>query len=439
MRRYRSMVIRLAVAVLAGAALVNTFAGAASGQTANLRDRWNADDIGVLASLRLSQLPPTPKDPSNAVESSPAAVELGRRLFNDVRFSGNGAVSCASCHDPKKQFQDGLAVGHGVGIGSRRAMPIVGSGHATWLFWDGRKDSLWSQALGPLEDSVEHGGNRTRYAQLVGQHYRSEYEAVFRTMPNLAGLPRDAGPNGSEIERAAWAAMDERRRENVSGVFANMGKAIAAYEKSLHHDASRLDRYIDGVVSGDPVAQEVLDSRELRGLRLFIGKAQCISCHNGPLFTDRHFHNTGVPPRDAAKPDRGRAAATAKVLGDEFNCLGGPFSDAKPHQCQELRFMVNGDPSLEGAFKTPSLRDVALRPPYMHAGQLATLEQVVRHYVKAPRAAVGHSELTRRHAGGPEAAHSERSPIELSDTEIQDVVSFLGTLSGARPEASKAP
>ena len=438
MRKYTSMAIGFAVALFGAAPLGNTSAGESSTRVIQLRDRWNAAELGVLASLRLSELPPTPKDPSNAVEASPAAIELGRRLFNDARFSRNGAVSCATCHDPKKQFQDGLPVGRGVGTGSRRAMPIVEAGHSPWLFWDGRKDSLWSQALGPLEDSVEHGGNRTRYAQLIGEFYRSEYDAVFETMPNLGTLPNDAAPNGTEAERTAWQAMDERTRKNISRVFANMGKAIAAYEKSLHHEASRLDRYVDGVVTGDPVGVEMLNPNEVKGLRLFIGKAQCVSCHNGPLLTDQHFHNTGVPPRDIAQPDRGRAAATAKVAKDEFNCLG-PFSDAKPQQCQELRFMVSDDPSLEGAFKTPSLRDVVLRPPYMHAGQFTTLEEVVRHYVKAPHAAVGHSELTHIHPGSSKAGHAERAPIELSEIEIKDLVSFLGTLSGTSTSAPRKP
>jgi len=438
MRKYTSMAIGFAVALFAGAPLGNTSAGESSTRVIQLRDRWNAAELGVLASLRLSELPPTPKDPSNAVEASPAAIELGRRLFNDARFSRNGAVSCATCHDPKKQFQDGLPVGRGVGTGSRRAMPIVEAGHSPWLFWDGRKDSLWSQALGPLEDSVEHGGNRTRYAQLMGEVYRSEYDAVFETMPNLGDLPNDAAPNGTEAERAAWQAMDERTRKNISRVFANMGKAIAAYEKSLHHEASRLDRYVDGVVTGDPAGVEMLDPNEVKGLRLFIGKAQCVSCHNGPLLTDQHFHNTGVPPRDVAQPDRGRAAATAKVAKDEFNCLG-PFSDANPQQCQELRFMVSDDPALEGAFKTPSLRDVVLRPPYMHAGQFTTLEEVVRHYVKAPHSAVGHSELTHIHPGSSKAGHAERAPIELSEGEIKDLVSFLGTLSGPSTGAPRKP
>src|SRR5882757_6080400 len=156
MRKYTPIAIGFVVAILAAAPLANTSAGESSVGATHLRDRWNAAELGVLASLRLRELAPAPKDPSNAVEASPAAIELGKHLFNDVRFSGNGAVSCATCHDPKKQFQDGLPVGRGVGTGARRAMPIVEAGHSPWLFWDGRKDSLWSQALGPLEDSVEH-------------------------------------------------------------------------------------------------------------------------------------------------------------------------------------------------------------------------------------------------------------------------------------------
>ena len=432
MRRAVSMVWMLVgTAAAMCTALTVTLADASERQPAAGAVRWSADDKAVLASLSLRQLPPVPADPSNAVERRPAAIELGRRLFNDTRLSRNGAVSCATCHDPAKQFQDGLPVSQGVGTGSRRAMPIVGAGHGPWLFWDGRKDSLWSQALGPLEDAVEHGTNRTRVAHLVAANHRRDYEALFGALPPLDGLPHDAGPKGNAAEQAAWAAVDARRREDVSRVFANIGKAIAAYEKSLPHEPTRLDGYIDAVLRGDSAAGNLLRADEARGLRLFIGKAQCVSCHNGPLLSDQQFHNTGVPPRDAARPDRGRAAATAAVRADEFNCLGA-FSDARPDQCQELRFMVTDDPALEGAFKTPGLRGVAGRPPYMHAGQFATLEQVVRHYVSAPHAAVGHSELTHRHPGAGAAKHAERAPIELSDAEVADLVSFLGSLSPQR-------
>ncbi len=419
-------------------ALSATLADAGEQQPAAGSARWSADEKAVLASLSLKSLPALPVDPSNAVERRPAAIELGRRLFEDARLSRNGAVSCATCHVPAKQFQDGLPVSQGVGTGSRRAMPIVGAGYATWLFWDGRKDSLWAQALGPLEDAVEHGTNRTRVAHRVAQDHRRDYEAIFGALPRLDDLPLDAGPKGSAAEQAAWAAIEPRRREEMSRVFANVGKAIAAYEKSLPHAPTRLDGYIDAVLRGDRATGSLLRADEARGLRLFIGKAQCVSCHNGPLFSDQQFHNTGVPARDAARPDRGRAGATAAVRADEFNCLG-PFSDARPEQCQELRFMVTDDPALEGAFKTPGLRGVADRPPYMHAGQFTTLEQVVRHYVEAPHAAVGHSELTHRHAGAAAPKHAERAPIELSDAEIADLVSFLGTLSAERSPVPARP
>ncbi|HET8869145.1 MAG TPA: cytochrome c peroxidase [Aquabacterium sp.] len=392
------------------------------------REPWSDAEKAVIASLGLKRLPAPPNDPSNAVEGVPAAIGLGKKLFHDQRASRNGAVACASCHDPSRQFQDGLAVGRGVGVGSRRTMPIIGAAYSTWLFWDGRKDSLWAQALGPLEDAHEHGGNRARYAHFIADHYRQEYEALFGSLPDLKDIPLDAGPLGNEAERAAWAKLTPRDRTAISTVFANLGKAIAAYEKSLRPQPSRLDRYIDALTAGDASASRWLEPAELRGLRLFIGKGQCVSCHNGPLFTDQQFHNTGVPPRLGAKADRGRAAATEKVLADEFNCLG-PFSDAPPASCRELRFMVTNDSSLEGAFKTPGLRGVALRAPYMHAGQFQTLDQVVRHYVQAPHASVGHSGLT--HQGGG-AAHDERAaarvPIQLTEDEIADLVHFLSSL-----------
>lgn len=393
-------------ALLAATVLAGTFGEKAF-------DGWKAGEIAVLSTMRLSELVPTPKDPSNAYESLPSAASLGKRIFFDRRFSGNGAVSCASCHQPEKQFQDGQPLGLGVGTGTRRTMPVVGAGYSPFLFWDGRKDSLWSQALGPLEDPAEHGGNRLAYAHLLTAHYRVEYETVFGAMPDLRGLPTEASPLGTAGQRAVWSSMDDDARLKVSEVFANMGKALAAYQKTLQHGESRLDRYIDGVVRRDAQAPGQLSVAEKNGLRIFISKGQCITCHNGPLLTDQYFHNTGIAPRNQAQPDPGRRGGIAKVRDDEFNCLGR-FSDARPEQCEELNFLATDDHSMASAFKTPGLRNVTLREPYMHAGQIASLADVVRHYAKAPQASAGHSEL---------------KPIELSDREVQDLVAFLGTLS----------
>lgn len=411
--------LRFAAAALAAASL-----SVWAGPVAQPRDEWSAQEKATIASMQLKQAGPRPADPSNAYEGNPHAATLGRALFNDPRLSGNGKVSCASCHAAQAQFQDGRKLGQGLGTGQRRTMPVMGASHAPFLFWDGRKDSLWSQALGPLEDPAEHGGNRVAFVQVLSQHYAPQYEAVFGPMPALGKLPRAASPNGTSDERAAWQALSPASRDAVNRAFANLGKAIAAYERQVSYGESRFDRYAAAVAGGDGRAQAALTQQEVRGLRLFLGKGQCATCHNGPLMTDQAFHNTGVPPLNPASPDRGRADAIAKLLRDEFNCLG-KYSDAGPGQCGELQFLSTSDPAQLGAFRTPSLRNVADRAPYMHAGQFVTLHEVVAHYARSPKAATGHSELAQ-----PGEKHADRQAIRLSAADIQDLAAFLGTLSG---------
>ena len=134
MKRWMNAVWLAGSLLAASAALVTTLVHAAAASPAAGADGWSRDELAVLASLSLRRLPQVPADPSNAVERLPAAVAFGQRLFGDARFSASGAVSCASCHDPQRQFQDGLPVSRGVGTGSRRAMPIVGAGRGPWLF-----------------------------------------------------------------------------------------------------------------------------------------------------------------------------------------------------------------------------------------------------------------------------------------------------------------
>lgn len=371
---------------------------------------WSVEEQSVIASLSLSELGPLPPDPSNSVADDPRAVELGRAIFFDTRFSANGQVSCASCHLPDHQFQDDRPLGRGLGITGRRTMPIAGMAYSPFLFWDGRKDSLWSQALGPMESPVEHGGDRTQYAHLVAAAYRPSYQTVFGPLPDLDHLPHRAGPVADPKASAAWDAMAEQDRRVVSRVFANIGKSIAAYERTLQPGRTRFDAYVTALSSG--AGADILTKDEIAGLRLFIGKGECVNCHNGPLLSDGHFHNTGVAAAPGATPDIGRAAGARLVRDDPFNCLGA-FSDAVPADCAELRFMTISDPDQPGAFKTPSLRGVTTRAPYMHAGQIATLDAVLRHYQTAPMAPLGHTELR---------------PLKISDTERSQIAAFLATL-----------
>ena len=246
------------------------------------------------------------------------------------------------------------------------------------------------KALGPLESPVEHGGNRAQYGQVIAEHYRADYERVFGRLPDL------------------------RDRDGVTQVFVNIGKAIAAYERRIQYGPSRFDRFIAEWKKRGAPPKDVLTREELAGLALFVGKANCTQCHNGPLLTNNEFHNTGVPKRSGLPQDRGRFPAVAAVKSDEFNCRSR-WSDAKPAECAELEFLAPASESLERAFKVPSLRNVAERAPYMHAGQFATLAEVLEHYNRAPSAPAGHTEL---------------KPLRLGATELRQLEAFLRSLSG---------
>lgn len=389
--------------------------------------RWNEDELAALRSLWIGSLPPLPADPSNRYADDPRAAAFGHKLFFDTRFSSNGEVACATCHLPEKQFQDGTPLAQGVGTTTRRTMTLIGTAYSPWFFWDGRKDSQWAQALGPMESPVEHGSNRTYYAHLIANHYRAEYESIFGPLPDLSHLPVLAGSVDSPQVSAAWEAMSAEDREAVTRVYVNMGKAIAAYERLLQPGESRFDRYVKAVLDGDyEAASRLLSADEIAGLRLFIGKANCTDCHNGPLFTNNDFHNTGVPAAQDLPDDYGRASGAQQVKADEFNCLS-PYSDADESECSELVYMVAEGHELERQFKPPSLRNVAERGPYMHAGQFATLEEVLDHYNTAPEAPAGHSELEL---------------LNLTQEQIAQIIAFLKTLDGpvdAEPQWLTAP
>ena len=366
---------------------------------------WTESEIELLRSLWIGSLPPVPADPSNAVADDPRAARFGQRLFFDTRLSANGEVACATCHQPEHLFTDGLDVAQGVARGERHTMGLAGVAYSPWMFWDGRRDSLWAQALAPLESPVEHGGNRLQFVELLvsDAQYRSEYAALFDELPELP-------------------AQDPA----ITEVFVNMGKAIAAYERLLVPGASRFDRYVQALLADDERQFEaMLSDDELAGLRLFIGDAQCINCHNGPLFTNNEFHNTAVLPARGKLPSMGRVAAVREPRAEPFNCVGR-CSDDPDANCAELRFARTGD-DLIGAHKTPSLRNVALTAPYMHAGQMTSLTEIIDQYNRAPLAMVG---------------HSEAKPLNLWRNERKQLEAFLRTLSGplaTSPEWLAAP
>ena len=112
--------------------------------TAPAKQTWSTEEVRILRSLWIGNLPRLSKDPSNAVGSNPKAAKLGHRLFFDKRFSGNGTIACATCHQPDRRFTDGIPVAKGMGKTTRNSPTIIGTAHSPWFFWDGRTDSQWS-------------------------------------------------------------------------------------------------------------------------------------------------------------------------------------------------------------------------------------------------------------------------------------------------------
>jgi len=385
---------------------------------------WSANELTLLRSLSLQTLPSLPSDPSNKVADSPVAAELGHNLFFDKRLSLNGAVNCATCHQPERRFTDGLPTARALGASARNTPSLIGAAYSPWFYWDGRKDSQWSQALGPLEDPAEHGGNRMRLVRLLASDsaYREQYGAVFGAVPDFsdtAHFPADAGPSANPPWQAAWNSMREEDQQLVNTVFANLGKALAAYERKLLPGPTRFDAYVGAVLQNDAGAEQLFSADERAGLRLFIGNGKCVQCHNGPLFTNNEFHNTGLLPPAGSVPDQGRSRALAILRADPFNCVGA-FSDAMPAQCIEFNFMRNG-PELLGAMRTPSLRNLGGTGPYMHKGQMTTLAAVLAHYNEAPPALIGHDEAL---------------PLAFSTGELRQLEAFLLTLDA--PPATAA-
>ena len=378
---------------------------------------WTDHELDLMESLWIANLPPVPADPSNAVADDPRAARFGHRLFFDPRLSGNGEFACSSCHQPALRFTDGRLRGQALGESQRNTLSIAGTAYSPWLYWDGRKDSQWSQALSPLEDPNEQGGNRAALARLMSTdpEYRQAYTSLFGPLPDLSDrsrFPDAAGPiRGTPLE-SAWNAMESADQESITRVFVNIGKAIAAYERLLVPGPSRFDHYVEAIARGDEaLARGILNADEATGLRLFMGKARCIECHNGPLLTNNEFHNTGIISSPGQIPDRGRIDGIRLVRADPFNCLGA-FSDDPLKDCAELRFARTGA-EVVGALRTPSLRNLTGTAPFSHQGQTPSLEQMMRHYDRAPQAMIG---------------HNEAKPLNLSRWERAQLQSFLATL-----------
>lgn len=377
--------------------------------------------------LQQSPLPKVPHDPGNAVETSEAAAYLGQFLFFDQRLSGSADLSCANCHRPDLNWTDGKQLSQGAHGGIRRTPSLWNVAYNRWYFWDGRADSLWSQALKPIEDRTEMNGSRVQVAFLITNdpELRLAYSGIFGeppALPILAKPLRSARPilvDPADPDQVAWSEIPKGDQENIDRIFSNVGKALAAYERNIVSRDAPFDRFVEGLRSHDVTKLASISRSAQRGLKLFVGTANCRLCHSGPNFSDGEFHNIGLPSLNAAlSQDEGRFGGIDKLLKDEFNSAGSYGDGSHDRYLERLRAIRKSTHNW-GEFKTPGLRNVAERTPYMHEGQFATLIDVLHYY------------STLDEALPPD--HDQEQilfPLNLDEEDVADLVEFLKTLTG---------
>jgi cytochrome c peroxidase len=328
-------------------------------------NRFTAEQWDMIRAM--SPVVPPPPDPTNRVADDTRAATLGERLFADVSLS-SGGVSCATCHVREGAFADGRARAVGVALGDRNTPALLGAAYTRWRFWDGRVDTLWAQAMGPIENPLEMASTRLAVAHRVAETYAAEYTALFGALPPLNDMTRF--PANGRPGDTQWNAMSAADREAVDRVFVNVGKSIAAFERTLRAPMSAFDRYVMGDLNALTVSQR-------NGLQHYF-EGGCIQCHYGPMMTDDSFHNIGMPTgRRDGMSDRGRMDAMEGLTTFPFRS-DSVFSDDPTRGAHLDR--LSAHPMQLGQFHTPTLRQIARTGPWGHGGTFATLVEVVRHY-----------------------------------------------------------
>lgn len=331
---------------------------------------------------------PIPADNTQTADK----IKLGEKLFLDKRFSSTGTVSCSTCHDPNKAFTDSpLRTSEGINklTGTRNAPTVVNAAYMTRQFWDGRSPDLEDQAKHPFLNPVE-----------MGLKDHEPILKIVRTDPAYAQAFKSVfGKSGDQI------TMKE------------VTQAIASFERSVVSGDSPFDRWYFG---GD---QRSLTPQQVRGFNVFVGQGRCVSCHvieqTQALFTDSRFHNIGVGI-NAISHDVPRLAGEflkAKATGKDVDVA--VLSDKKSSELG--RFAVTEQFDEMGAFKTPTLRNIAVTAPYMHDGSLKTLKEVVVHY--------NNGGVTKKGDKVNDFLSGGIRPLELSDQQVNDLVAFLEALT----------
>ena len=403
----------------------------------------------------LSPLPALPVDTTNKYRDSPAAALLGQKLFFEPRLSGpiqagskkegqlgaigeKGKIACRNCHMPESKWlfdtrsNNGGPIPNATALGSawmtRNVSSVVNTvfyvnkSGAHWRENDGYSDSEWFDAQSEPEGPPVQNGSRLQLAHVIFEHYRDDYNAAFPEWPlpsSLSNYTRFPATGSPYTDTANWNALSPSDQEIINRILTNYGKAMEAYLRKLVSRDAPFDRY----VAGD---RNAINPEAKSGLKLFLGKAGCVNCHNTPLLSDDDFHVIGLKIDTTLSPhadpnEIGRAfnqalICNSSVAGGDFS-VNGHFSD-DPMTVRNGSFCGLTIP--QGLWRTKGLRHVAETAPYFRDGQAATLDDVIDFYDRG-------GDPVGSYLGGPKEIH----PLYLSHQEKAKLKAFLKTLTGA--------
>ncbi len=302
-----------------------------------------------------------------------AKIELGRQLYFDPRLSIDTTISCGSCHNPSEGF--GAATRFGVGVGGAeggRNSPVAYNRILSReQFWDGRAASLEDQAIGPIANPIEMGHTHEACVSCLAgiPGYKTQFEVIFEDGLNILNV-------GKALATFERAIVTGPAPYDYYTPLKNFEKVYADDLEDIEEDEELAEEYAE---LKEAAAKHPMSESAIRGMELSFGKANCTVCHAGANFSDEQYHNLGVG-MDAEVPDLGR-------------------------------YEITKEEKARGAFKTPTLRNVASSPPYMHDGSQKTLEEVMDWYNKG---------------GHPNPWLSDKmKPLNLTPQEVADVVAFM--------------
>jgi cytochrome c peroxidase len=439
-----------------------------------------------------------PPDTTNKYADNPDAATLGQKWFFEKRFSGaifiaadatnhglgaandTNKVSCASCHDSSNWFYDDRTqppqTSLGVGYDIRNSPTLVNAQFYKWTENDGVVDMEWADGIFAIELPWVMGGSRLQLAHAINDFYKDDYNKVFTDTPLDAGLtdmmrfPATGMPKNPFDPKAPdgdWEKMAPADRDIVNRIYANFGKATGAYVRLLISGNAPIDKYN----AGDKTA---LSASAVRGLNLFVGKANCVACHKGNFLHDDKFHNTGytpdlnqahiddktgIPSGDPMAPfvtphtETGRWDAVQLLLATAFLTVNGEFTSTSKYSDDtaagtqkqaDIADAMKMPPDTDiGKWRTKGLRSIDKTAPYFHNGQFATLLDLVKFYndgggqTASPdgtpdkiKAAAGGGYAMPTAPGFLGTKDDAMKKLNLSDAEMNDIVEFLKSLTG---------